>query len=137
MSVSKPARGLTPHERHNYWLIRQIAVDTGLVCGWDAAPPEAIEVRRLINGICHIAGIDNGSHSQFDKGALYALAEWASGVHVPPSKHRITSGELRELLAEWAGFEFDGADSSQAFRKRELQRLLMAAAHQDFTEAER
>jgi hypothetical protein len=135
MSATKPARGLGPQERHNYWLIRQIAVDTGLVCGWDASPPEGIEVRRLINAICHIAAIENGSYSQFDKDALYGLAGWADGVRVPTVSHKITSGELRGLLATWAGFEFDGSDSSQAFRKPELQQLLMAVAYQDFQEA--
>jgi len=132
MSARKQTRGLSPRERNNYWLVRQIAVDTGLTCGWGAAPPEALEMRRLINGICHIAGIENGSHRHFDKGALYALAGWASGVRVPTSKHKITSGELRELLATWAGFEFDGSDSGQTFRKSEHQQLLMAVAYQDF-----
>jgi len=137
MSATKPARSQVGEESHNYWLVRQIAVNTGLVCGWSAAPPEALTTRKLMRGIEHIAEIENGSYGQFDKSALYGLAQWANGVNVAEHKHRVTSGELRALLAKWAGFEWDGSDSTQTFRKPELQQLLMAAAYQDFKEDNR
>jgi hypothetical protein len=121
---------VNPHTGGNAWLIRQIAVDIGLVTYWNGDCPEALTNRHRRLGIGHIVGEGPSSLSQFSKSDLVVIA-----AHLTDRPTRgfydNTTEELRALIAEEVGVE-DYPDGSPPFRKDELGAVLMECARVDF-----
>lgn len=121
---------VNPHTGGNAWLIRQIAVDLGLVTYWNGDCPEALTNPHRRLGIGHIVGEGPPAVSGFQKADLVAIA-----AHLTDRPKRgfydQTTSELRALISEEVGVAYD-PDRSTPFRKDELGAILMECARIDF-----
>ncbi|WP_251342406.1 hypothetical protein [Haloplanus halophilus] len=122
---------VNPNTGSNAWLIRQIAVDLGLVTYWNGDCPDALTNHHRRVGIGHIVGEGSSAVSRFQKSDLVAIAAYLTNR---PKRgfYDQTTSELRALIAEEVGVEYDPDRSTTPFRKDELGAVLMECARIDF-----
>jgi len=124
-------REVNPYTGSNSWLIRQIAVDIGLVTYWNGVCPDALSNSQRRYGIGHVVGEGPQSSSRFGKSDLVAIA-----AHLKRQPRRefydCTAVELREMIAETVGRDYDSDRSTTTFLKDELGAVLMECARIDF-----